>query len=77
MDYLDHPPAGWFVLDVLRERSRSWDWGVLMVDYDPDHIESLFTRSAPPRSCFVRIPGKHRDRDAAWDAFEAMTATRH
>jgi hypothetical protein len=26
---------------------------------------------------FVSIPGKHRDKDAAWDVLEDMLATRH
>jgi hypothetical protein len=29
------------------------------------------------REAFVRIPGKHRNRDAAWDALEEILATRH
>ena len=29
------------------------------------------------QSCWYRIPGKHRNRDAAWDALEDMIATRH
>jgi hypothetical protein len=38
-------------------------------DYRPGH------RAA--RQCWVRIPGKHRNQDAAWDALENMIATRH
>jgi hypothetical protein len=25
IDYLAHPPAGWFALDVLRAEDRKWD----------------------------------------------------
>lgn len=74
-DERDQPPSGWFVLDVMRRHSRKWDWTALMTDTHPDD-DDLQARIFA-RSCWVRIPGKHRNRDAAWDMFEAMTATRH
>jgi hypothetical protein len=33
--------------------------------------------SRTAHEAWVRIPGKHRNRDAAWDALEDMIATRH
>jgi hypothetical protein len=91
-EYLDHPPAGFFVLDVMQKEERSRDWVALMVDVHPDDLKTctcdfpaLFYvnpkdyrpggRTAQQR--WLRIPGKHRDRDAAWDALEDMIATRH
>jgi hypothetical protein len=90
--YLDRPPAGWFALDVMRKEARKWDWVVLMIDVDPDDLKgyvcdfpALFyvhpkdyrpgERKAQQR--WVRVPGKHRNHDAAWDAVEEMIATRH
>lgn len=92
-EFLDRPPElGWFVLDVMRKQERRWDWVALMIDVDPDDLKNcacefpaLFyvhpkdyrpgTRTA--RQCWVNIPGKHRNRDAAWNTLEDMVATRH
>ena len=70
------PPPGWFLLDVMRKESRKWDWVALMFDTDP---ESYPHGHPPPgmRTCWVRVPGKHRNHDAALGAFQAMMATRH
>jgi hypothetical protein len=90
--YLDRPPAGWFALDVVRIEAGKSDWVVLMVDVHPDDLKTctcdfpaLFyvhpkdyrpgERKAQQR--WVRVPGKHRNKDAAWDAVEDMIATRH
>ena len=70
---LDRPPPGWFVLDVIREKSRTWVWVALMLDIDPE--EHRLGR--PGCGCWVRIPGKHKSRDAACDALQDMMATRH
>lgn len=76
IEHVDRPPSGWFVLDVMRKEWRKWDWVALMVDVDPDSDDfKNYTRTR--RQCWVRIPGKHRNRDAAWGAFENMMATRH
>jgi hypothetical protein len=72
-DERDRPPPGWFVLDVMRVKSRSWDWTALMIDCDPDDHQ----KGRRANACWVRIPGKHRNRDAACDMLEAMSATRH
>jgi hypothetical protein len=70
------PPSGWFLVEVFRKGSRKWDWVAFMVDKDPE--------SAPPgwlppetRWCWVSIPGKHRNPDAAKGAFQDILATRH
>jgi hypothetical protein len=75
-EYLDQPPPGWFVLDVMRRKSRSRNWAALMVDFDADDPNRV---SPPPdaQDAWVLIPGKHTNRDAAWDALEDMRATRH
>jgi hypothetical protein len=41
-EYLDRPPADWFVLDVMRsdENPRGRDWTSLMVDVDPDELKN-------------------------------------
>jgi hypothetical protein len=79
IEYLDRPPTGWFVLDVMRKTARKWDWCALMIDVDPD--ADAFKNYRPGArtvcQCFVHIPGKHRNRDAAWDALEDLMATRH
>ncbi|MER9947942.1 hypothetical protein [Mesorhizobium sp. M0047] len=70
----DRPPSGWFVVDVMRREARKWDWAALVTDTHPDEDPEarIFAKQ-----CWVPIPGKHRNRDAAWDMFEAMSATRH
>ena len=76
LEYLDRPAPGWFVLDVLREESRKWDWVALMIDVDPEDLQNctcdfpaLFL-SIPTTIAlgdrvahqnWVRIPGKHRN----------------
>ena len=70
-EYLDKPPAGWFPLDVMRKEARKRDWVALMIDVHPD--EHYLTA----REAWVRVPGKHRNRDAAWGALEDMIVTRH
>jgi hypothetical protein len=92
IEYLDQPVAGWFPLDVMRETERKWDWVALMIDVAPEDLKTyacdfpaLFyvhpkeyrpgPRKAQQR--LVRIPGKHRNKEAAWDALDALMATRH
>jgi hypothetical protein len=71
--WVDLPPPGWFVLDVMKiTDARKLDWCALMIDVDPDEMQHC-----PCKSAFFCIPGKHRNRDAAWDALEDMLATRH
>jgi hypothetical protein len=36
IEYLDRPPAGCFVVDVMRQTKRKWDWAALMSDINPD-----------------------------------------
>jgi hypothetical protein len=73
-EFLDRPPPGWFVLDVLRIEARKWSWGAYMIDVDPDREQDNYRLGRVVR---VRIPGKHQNRDAAWDALDEMMATRH
>jgi hypothetical protein len=78
--YLDHPPAGWFVLDVLKINSRRWNWAALMIDVPVDqlahcqcsgvamlyvHPDEYRPGKRLAREAWVRIPGKHRSYDAA------------
>jgi hypothetical protein len=84
---LDRPPQGWFVLDVMRKTSRKWDWVALMIDVEPEDLKNcicdfpaLFTvhpkdyrpGDREAHQGWVRIPGKHRDRDSAYDALLNM-----
>ena len=84
--------AEWFVLDVVRATARKWDWVALMVDVDPDDLKNyacefpaLFYVNPneyrpghrKARQCWVRRPGKYRNRDAAYDALDEMMSTRH
>jgi hypothetical protein len=73
--YLDRPPAGWFVLDVMKTNSRKRDWVALMIDVDPDDF--IARRANTTKERWVRIPGKHRTWEAARDALEDLLATRH
>jgi hypothetical protein len=92
IEYLDRPPAGWFVLDVMRKDERKLDWVALVVDVVPDQLKHCLCETAflyvhpneyrpdgnrTAHEAWVRVPGKHRNRDAAWDALENMIATRH
>lgn len=89
---IDQPPPGWFLVEVMRAESRKWDWVALVVDVHPDNLKNctcdfpaafyIDPKKYRPGShkvgqCWVRIPGKHRNRDAAWGAFQAMMTTRH
>lgn len=93
IEYLDRPPPGWFVLDVMKAKStRKWDWVALMVDVDPDDLKNCVCefpallyvhpdqyqpgkRVAHQR--WLDVPGKHRNRDAAWHALQDLMAARH
>ena len=90
--HLDSPPPGWFVLDVVRQGSLRVHWVALMVDVDPDELKycacefpALFyvhPKDYRPRHCtahqaWVRIPGKHKNRDLAWEALQEMMLARH
>ena len=75
--FLDRPPAGWFVLDVMKAEARKSDWCALMIDVPPDDFRERRPGALRARECWVRIPGKHKNRDAAWDTLEDMMATRH
>jgi hypothetical protein len=75
IEYLDRLPADWFVLDVMREKSRGWNWVALMIDVEPDDFVSG-SRPARGQGLFL-IPGKYRNREIALEALEALMATRH
>jgi hypothetical protein len=92
VETLDRAPAGWHVLDVMKEHSRKRDWAALMIDVHPDDLKTcvcefpaLFyvhpkeyrpgLRKAQQR--WFRIPGKHANKHAAWNALRDILATRH
>jgi hypothetical protein len=92
IEYLDRLPPGWFALDVMRSEARKRDWVALLADVHPDDLKNctcdfpalFFVHPKDYRSGdrkvnqgWFRIPGKHRNRDVAWDALENMIATRH
>ena len=89
---LDRPPSGWFVLDVMKKDGRKSAWVALMVDIHPDelktcncdfparfyiHPKDFRPEGRTARQCWVLIPGKHRTRESARDAFDELMATRH
>jgi hypothetical protein len=80
-EYLDRPPPGWFVLELMQRKARSRDWVALMVDYDPDDYDpcdpNYIRPPANAPAAWLLIPGKHSSRDAACDALEDMMTTRH
>jgi hypothetical protein len=74
----DRPPPGWFVLDVMRKAAGNTDWVALMINVHPDEKKHRLCEVAfLYREAWVRIPGKHGNRDAAWEALEDMMTTRH
>jgi hypothetical protein len=92
IEYLDRPQPGWFALDVMRKEKSKWDWVALTVDVHPDELKHCLCKTAflyvhpneykpdgsrIAREAWVHVPGKHRNHDAAWDAFQDMMATRH
>jgi hypothetical protein len=92
VEYLDRPALGWFALDVMREEPRKWNWAALMVDVHPDELKHCLCKiaflyvhpdeyrpdeSRTAREALLRLPGKYRNWDAAWDALQDMMATRH
>lgn len=77
-EFVVQPPAGWFVLDVLPkgdewEEGAEVEWAAIMIDIDPDDHR----RGREAQGCFVNIPGRHGDKDAAWEVLDDMLATRH
>jgi len=74
IEYLDRPAPGWFVLSVMRAKSRGWDWVALMVDFDPDEY---CPGGRTVQQWWLRIPGKHRNGDSADRALKAMMLVRH
>jgi hypothetical protein len=70
---LEQPPPGWFVLDVMKKAARKSDWVALTIDVHPEDL----AKGKPARQCWVRIPGKHRDRDTARAALDEIMGTRH
>jgi hypothetical protein len=87
-EYLDRVPAGWFVLDVMRKEPRKWDWAALVIDVDPDdlkncacdfpalfyvHPKEYHPGEHKAQQRWVSVPGKHRNRDSAFDLLEEMT----
>jgi len=90
--YLDRPTAGWFPLDIMYESDSKRDWVALMIDVEPDDLESctcefpalLYVHPKKyrpgPRKVeqrWLRVPGEHRNKAAAWDALMELIETRH
>lgn len=89
---VDQVPSGeWFVLDVAKEGPRKWDWVAFLISVHPDDLKHCSCKVAflyvhpneyhpdPSRvaqEVWVRIPGKHRNKDLAWEAFQDMMAAR-
>jgi hypothetical protein len=89
---LNTPPAGYHALDVMREYGRTRSrWVALMISVPPEelkycrseiaflyvHPNEYRPRDRRAREAWVRIPGKHRTKDAAWEALQDMLETRH
>lgn len=76
--YVDVPPPGWWILDVMRKDSRRIDegWVALLIDTDPDIFCAGLDRHKRTQSCWLDL-GKCRSRDAAWERAEQLMATKH
>jgi hypothetical protein len=86
------PAGDWSVVTVCRtdEQGRKWDWGALLVDVPIEELKGVLKvaflwvhpdeyRPDPnrvAREIWVRVPGKHRNQDRAWEALEEMMAAR-
>jgi hypothetical protein len=92
IEYLDRVPSDWFALDVMPEKSRSRNWVALLVDVDPDELKNCICngpamlyvhpndyrpRDRIARQAWFRVPGKHKNKDLAWDALQEVMVTRH
>jgi hypothetical protein len=92
LEHLDRVPSGWFVLDVMKKDARKWDWVALIADVELDdlkHYQCAFPALffVHPKDykpglrkvsrAWFRIPGKHKNRDLAWDALCDLMETRH
>jgi hypothetical protein len=87
------PAGEWFPVSLSRMKARGWDWGALLTDVDPDELKNCACESPlwlyvhpkeyrpqpgrVARARYVRIPGKHRREDAAWEALCDLLETRH
>jgi hypothetical protein len=87
------PAGEWFPVSIARKKERGWEWEALLTDVDPDELKNCTCESPlwlfvhpdeyrpqegrVARARCVRIPGKHRNRDAAWAAFCDLLKTRH
>ena len=71
---------------------RKWDWVALMADTHPDELKDCLCKIAflyvhpdeykpvadrTAREAFVRVPGKHRNADRAWDAIQGIISPGH
>ena len=80
------------MLEIMRDKERSRDWTAIMIDVDPDDLKTCVCEfpalffvhpdeyrpgNRVAHQGFFRIPGKYRNRDAAYDALAEMMATRH
>ncbi|MCW5692931.1 MAG: hypothetical protein KIT48_11260 [Pseudolabrys sp.] len=93
LEFLEGPAPGWFPLDVMQEgNGRKGGWVALMIDVDPDELKHCATEfpalfyvhpkeyQPGPRKAqqrWLSIPGKHRSKNAAWDALQNLIETRH
>lgn len=76
--FLDQLPDGWLVLRVMPLEEDGREWWALVTDVNPDTDNlSWWLRNRSNDETFIRIPGEHETYEAACDAFEVMTATRH
>jgi hypothetical protein len=74
IEYIDRPPGGFHPLDVMQQKTRSLYWVALLIDVHPEDFKACACQCQQRR---LRIPGKHKTWDEAWEALQAMIATRH
>jgi hypothetical protein len=89
---LDRPPIGWSPLDVMQTGGSKVEWVALMVDVDPEELGECVCKiaflyvdpedyhpdgSRTAQEAWVRVPGKHRTKNAAWKALLDTLETRH
>jgi hypothetical protein len=78
LEIVNQTPAGWFPLDVMLETDGSKGrWVALMIDFDPGDPKEYRPWPHRAQQLWLRIPGKHKNKNAAWDALQDIMETRH
>lgn len=76
IEILKHPPdhGKWYILDVMKRRSRGRDWVALLIDVEP----TLFAADHTVRAQHAWLDlGRHASLIEAWSHAEDLAQTKH